>query len=251
MLNIIVCIKQTLDTEEKISVAQGTIQDEGNYIINPYDEYAIEEAIRLKEQLGANVTAITLGPERAESAIRSALALGVDEGIHLVHEAWVLDEYAISKVLAGAIAKRQFDLIFCGNVDVDSGAGQVAIRIAQELNIPHIASVTKFTLESGQVTAERDVEGDMEIIQSALPLLITAQQGLNEPRYPSLPNIMKAKKKPIERAELSVSDMPPAATSRESIFTPEKKKAGRILQGDLQNQVKEMVKVLNEEAKII
>jgi electron transfer flavoprotein beta subunit len=250
-LNIIVCIKQTLDTEERISIIQGAVQDEGKNIINPYDEYAIEEAIRLKEQLGAHVTAITMGPERAESALRSALALGVDEAVHLVYEATDLDELAISKALAQTIAKREFDLIFCGNVDVDSGAGQVAIRIAQQLDIPHIASVTKFILEGRQATAERDVEGDLEIVQSALPLLITAQQGLNEPRYPSLPNIMKAKKKPLERVELSPSELAAAATSRESVFPPEQKKSGRILQGDLQHQVREIVKVLNEEAKII
>ena len=198
-MNILVLVKQTFDTEEKLVIQNGEISEDGvNFILNPYDEYAVEEAVKIKEDIGAEVTVLSVGPSRSESVLRTALAIGADKGIIIELEEEV-DEYTLSKYIVAAIKGNQYDLILGGNMAVDSGSGQVAIRIAEELGIPHVSTITKLTLEGSKATVERDVEGDMEIIEVGLPFLATAQQGLNEPRYPSLPGIMKAKKKPLER----------------------------------------------------
>ena len=255
-MNMLVLLKQTLDTEEKIVIEQGQIKDEGlNFIINPYDEYAVEEAIKLKEEFGGEVTVITVGPSRAESALRTALAMGADKGI-LVHDETLFgDEYTLSKVLSAVVKDRAFDIILTGNMSVDNGAGQVGIRLAEELGISPLSSITQMTIEGEKATVVRDVEGDAEVIETSLPLLITAQQGLNEPRYPSLPGIMKAKKKPIERvcvADLGISSANVQAKSMiVDQYLPKEKNAGRVLSGNLADQAKQLVQLLHQEAKVI
>lgn len=255
-MNILVILKQTFDTEEKISIQNGRIQEDGvEFIINPYDEYAVEEAIKLRDEFGGEVTVITIGPNRAENALRTALAMGTDKAILVDDESLFGDEYTISKVLAAVIRKRSYDLILAGNMSVDNGAGQVALRLAEELGIAHVASATKLTIESAKATVVRDVEGDSEIIEAALPLLVTAQQGLNEPRYPSLPGIMKAKKKPLERLVadeigINAEDIQ-AKTEILDQYLPPKKEAGKVLSGELVDQVRELVQLLRQEAKVI
>jgi electron transfer flavoprotein beta subunit len=254
-LNIIVCMKQTFSTEEKIVVKEKKVSEENvEFIINPYDEYAIEEAVRLKQKFGGEVTVITIGPERSESALRTALAMGADCGMHIVDDSLFGDEYVLSKALSQAIKRKPYDLILAGNFSVDSGAGQVAIRLAEELDIPHVGSVTSLQLNEREVIAERDVEGDTEVVRAELPLLITAQQGLNEPRYPSLPGIMSAKKKPIERLaaiDLSNGELLVSKTIVVEEYAAAKKQSGFILQGDIQNQVKELAELLKNKAKVI
>jgi electron transfer flavoprotein beta subunit len=255
-MNMIVIMKQTLDTEEKITIENGQIVKENvELIINPYDEYAVEEAVKLKEEHGGEVTVITVGSSEAESALRSALAMGADQAVLIENEDQPLDEYSIAKLLAAAIKDREYDIILGGNTSVDNGASQVGPRIAEELGIPHISTITKLEINGGSVKAERDAEGDVEIIESTLPILVTAQQGLNEPRYPSLPGIMKAKKKPLERLaieDLSVSkDDLKAKSETLDHYLPPKKETGRILKGDLQAQVKELVHLLHDEAKVV
>jgi len=255
-MNIVVCLKQTFDTEEKITIKDGQINEEGvEFIINPYDEYAVEEAIKLKEQFGGEVTVITVGPDRAESALRTALAMGADKAVLINDESLFGDEYTTAKVLAAAVKRNGFDIVLCGNVAVDDGAGQGGPRLAELLGIPQITTITKLEIDGDKVTAERDVEGDVEIIETKLPVLVTAQQGLNEPRYPSLPGIMKAKKKPLERltaADLGINpeEVQPKTETVE-VFLPPKKQAGKILQGDLDAQVKELVALLRNEAKVV
>lgn len=197
-MKILVLLKQTFDTEEKISLQNGEVSEQGiEYIINPYDEYAMEEAMKLKEELGAEVTVLTLGPSRTESALRTALAIGADKAIQIEQDGSEVDEYFISNIIASAIKNQDFDLILGGNAAVDSGAGQIAIRVAEILGMPHVATITKLSIDGRKATVERDVEGDLETIEVELPFLATAQQGLNEPRYPSLPGIMKAKKRKL------------------------------------------------------
>lgn len=255
-MNILVLLKQTFDTEEKITIHNGQIEEDGReFIINPYDEYAIEEAMRLKEEFGGEVTVITVGPDRTESALRTALAMGADKGILVDDETLFGDEYIISKVLSTIVKDREYDMILAGNMSVDNGAGQVGIRLAEELGITPLSTVTKLTIEGEKAIVVRDVEGDAEIIETSLPLLITAQQGLNEPRYPSLPGIMKAKKKPIERVsaddlEINVADLQAKSVVVDQ-YLPEAKKAGRVLTGDIADQVKELAQVLRNEAKVI
>ncbi|MBP1930356.1 electron transfer flavoprotein subunit beta/FixA family protein [Ammoniphilus resinae] len=255
-MNIIVVMKQTFDTEEKVSIQNGQIVEDGvEFIINPYDEYAIEEAIKLKEEFGGEVTVMTVGPSRAENALRTALAMGADKAVIVDDEELFGDEYTISKALAHVIKDRDYDIILTGNTSVDNGAGQVGPRLAEELGIAHVATITKLSIEGAVATLVRDVEGDTETVDVKLPLLVTAQQGLNEPRYPSLPGIMKAKKKPMERLSADDLELDPetikAKTAIVEQYLPPKKEAGRVLSGELQDQVKELVQLLRNEAKVI
>jgi len=254
-MNILVLMKQTFDTEEKIVLQNGTICEDGvNFIINPYDEYAIEEAIKLRDEHGGEVTIITVGPERAENALRTALAMGADKAVIVDSDDLNLDEYSTAKIIAAVIKELDFDLILGGNVAVDYGSGQIGPRLAEELDIAQVTTITKLEIDGNEAVIERDVEGDKEVIQVSLPVLLTAQQGLNEPRYPSLPGIMKAKKKPIKRIEmddLNIEDEVEVKTTVTETFFPLKKEAGRILNGDIKDQVSELAAILRSEAKVI
>lgn len=256
-MNILVLVKQTFDTEEKIVIENGMIKEDGaEFILNPYDEYAVEEAIKLKEEYGAEVTILTVGPERSESVLRTALAMGADKGIilELEEEDKEVDEYTLSKYIVAAIEGQSYDLILGGNMAVDTGAGQVAIRMAEELGIPHVSTITSLTLEGSKATVNRDVEGDVEVVKVNLPFLATTQQGLNEPRYPSLPGIMKAKKKTLTRLSVEDLELADDVTNRTSVqvhYLPEKKKEGQLVQGEVHGQVQELVQLLRSESKII
>jgi electron transfer flavoprotein beta subunit len=256
-MNIIVLLKQTFDTEEKIVIQDGQIVEDGpEYVINPYDEYAVEEAVKLKETQGAEVTVVTLGPPRVESALRTALAMGADKAILIEDdESLNLDEHCISKVLSAAIKDCDYDLILTGSMSVDNGASQVAVRVAEELNLAHVATAVELTIDSDKVTVVKDVEGNSEVIEASLPLLVTAQQGLNEPRYPSLPGIMKAKKKPIERLSIDDLELNLEESAAKTVildqFLPPKKEAGKVLSGELSGQAQELLQLLHQEAKVI
>ena len=254
-MNILVLVKQTFDTEERIAIHNGEINEDGvEFILNPYDEYAVEEAIKIKEESGAEVTVLTVGRDRSENVLRTALAMGADKAIILELEEEA-DEYTLSKYIAAVIKDGRYDLILGGNMAVDSGAGQVAIRVAEEVGIPHVSTITGLTIEGNKATVERDVEGDVEIVEVSLPFLATTHQGLNEPRYPSLPGIMKAKKKPLER--LSVEDLELSGidvtvrTSVQDQYLPPKKQAGKVLEGEINQQVQELFQLLRSEAKVI
>jgi electron transfer flavoprotein beta subunit len=251
-MNIVVIMKQTFDTEEKIVIQGGEVSDEGvKYIINPYDEYAVEEAIRQKEQHGGNIIVVSVGPDRCTEALRTCLAMGADEAVLISDERIQGDEYSISKVLAAYLDKQSFDLILGGNFSVDNGAGQVAVRLAHLLNIPHASSITKLEISAGKSFVLRDAEGDSETLEITLPALFTAQQGLNDPRYPSLPGIMKAKKKPfltIGLDDLGLTEADIASkTKRLSLTLPPARKAGQILKGDLSEQTAQLVHLLRTE----
>lgn len=255
-MNIVVCLKQTFDTEEKIVIEDGKIREDGvEFIINPYDEYAVEEAIQLKEAHDGEVTVITIGPDRAEQALRTALAMGADRAVLINDEALFGDEHTTAKVLAAAIKKLSFDIIIGGYMAVDDGSAQVGPRLAEELGIPHISTITKLTIEGEVARVEKDVEGDVAYMKTTLPALFTAQQGLNEPRYPSLPGIMKAKRKPLDRWDATDLNVDPneiaSHTEVVDIFLPPEKNAGRILTGEIDDQVKELVDLLKNEAKVI
>ena len=257
-MNIYVLIKRTFDTEEKIVVTNGKIQDEGaEYIINPYDEYAIEEGIQLRDANGGKVTVITIGGEDAEKQLRSALAMGADEAVLINTEDDLdeLDQFSTAKILAEYLKDKEIDLILAGNVAIDGGTGQIGPRLADLLDINYVTTITNLEIDGTDVKIVRDIEGDSEIIETTLPLLVTAQQGLNEPRYPSLPGIMKAKKKPLAELELDDLDLDEddveVKVETVEIFLPPQKAAGRILEGDLAVQVKELVNLLHSEAKVV
>src|SRR5699024_11921202 len=210
ILNIFVLVKRTFDTEEKIVVNNGQIEDDGaEFIINPYDEYAIEEAITVRDEHGGEVTVVTIGDEEAEKQLRTALAMGADKAVVINTEDDVdeMDECTVEKIVAEYLKEQDVDLILGGNVAVDGGSGQVGPRVAEMLGINYVTTITKLAIDGTDVEIVRDVEGDSEVIKTSLPLLVTAQQGLNEPRYPSLPGIMKAKKKPLEELEIDDLDL--------------------------------------------
>lgn len=254
-MNICVLMKRTFDTEEQVRIQDNQVLTDGaQFIINPYDEYALEEAIQIKEKLGAQVTVLSVGTKDVEKQLRIALAMGADQAV-LIEEDRPLDEQGISHLLETYLQKQNVDLVLAGNMSVDHGAGQVAVRVAQLLNIPQVTTITSLDIDNHQVTVQRDVEGDLEVIEASLPLLLTAQQGLNEPRYPSLPNIMKSKKKPL--AHLQITDLEIDEAKLElnvelvDMFLPAKKEQGRVLEGELKEQVQELVNILKDQEKVV
>ncbi|PTY80168.1 electron transfer flavoprotein subunit beta [Heyndrickxia sporothermodurans] len=257
-MNIFVLLKRTFDTEEKITISNGSINEDGaEFIINPYDEYAVEEAIQVRDEHGGEVTVVSVGSEEAEKQLRTALAMGADRAVLINTEDDLehADQFSTAKILAEYLKDKEADLIIGGNVAIDVGSGQVGPRVADLLGIPYVTTITKLEINGENVTVVRDVEGDSEVIETKLPLLVTAQQGLNEPRYPSLPGIMKAKKKPLEELELDDLDLDKddveAKTKTIEVFLPPKKEAGRILEGELTDQVSELVNLLHKEAKVV
>lgn len=255
-MKVFVLLKQTFDTEEKISLRDGRVSEDGvKFVINPYDEYAVEEALRIKEASGASVTVLSAGPGRTAEALRTALAMGADEAVLISDSRIPSDEYAVSVALAAYLRNQSPDLLLGGSFSVDTGGGQVAVRVAELLGLPHVSSVTKLTLNGDSVQAERDAEGDLEVLDVTLPALFTAQQGLNEPRYPSLPGIMKAKKKPLRELALEDLGLSPeeiGAKSRQTrLFLPPSRSACRILQGDLPTQAAQLAELLRTQAKIL
>ncbi|WP_019425084.1 electron transfer flavoprotein subunit beta/FixA family protein [Paenibacillus sp. OSY-SE] len=258
-MSIFVLIKQTFDTEEKVVLTDGVLSEDGiKWVINPYDEYALEEAMRWKEAHGGTVTVLTAGPERSQEALRTALAMGADDAIHIVPpegRGTSDDEYIVSSWIASILQEQQPDIIFGGHFSVDQGSAQVAVRVATLLNMPHVSAITGLERTGDSfVQVQRDAEGNAELLDVSLPALFTAQQGLNEPRYPSLPGIMKAKRKPIRvvsAAELSQEAALEPRTERLALEPPPPRQAGRMIAGDAAAQVQELIRLLHEEAKCL
>lgn len=209
-MKIIVLVKETFDTEARIELNHdGRIEEENiKKIMNPYDEYAVEEAVRIKEARGGEITAVSLGTDSAKEVLRQALAMGVDEAI-LLHDPLFLDgdSYSRAKVLAQAALQMEFDLILAGWVSIDEGCAQTASRVGEILNIPQVTVVTKLQIVDGKALVHRDSDDGTEIIEVPLPALLTVQKGINEPRYPSFKGIMQARKKELKKitaAELGI-----------------------------------------------
>ncbi|MEN2765630.1 electron transfer flavoprotein subunit beta/FixA family protein [Ornithinibacillus xuwenensis] len=257
-MNIYVLLKKTFDTEEKIIVTDGRIEDEGaEFIINPYDEYAVEEAIKQRDEHGGEVTVVTIGDEDSEKQLRTALAMGADKAVLINTEEDLEegDQFTTVKILEAFFEDKEADLILAGNVAIDEASGQVGPRLAERLGISYVTTITSLEIDGDTANIDKDVEGDVEKVQTTLPLLVTCQQGLNEPRYPSLPGIMKAKKKPLEELEIDDLDLDEdelePKTKTIDIFLPPEKEAGRVLEGEIENQVKELVSLLRNEAKVL
>jgi len=249
-MNILVCIKQVPDTETRIKIAgdkKSIDPTDVNWILNPYDEYAVEEALQIKERQGdTTVTVISVGPEQTTKAIRDALAMGADEAV-LVKTDQVLDSLATAKALAAAIKEMPYDLILSGKQGVDDDNLQVGPMVAELLNIPCVTYISELKLENGKATVKREVEGGMEIVEAALPALLTAEKGLNEPRYPALRGIMMAKKKTIQEKQMEIDS---AKIQIVNIEYPPTRKGGKIV-GQGADAVPELVRLLREEAKAV
>ncbi len=258
-MKIFVCIKQVPDTETRIKLSsdhQGIDQNGIKWVINPYDEFAIEEAIRFKEaNPSAQVTAVTLGPQaRVNNALLTAMAMGADDSL-LIDTESELDSLATAKALSAAI-KKQGDchLIFSGKLAIDGNLSAVPLMLAQLLDIPHASVVSQVSYDTQTITASREIEGGTkETFKLTLPALITANKGLNKPRFASLPGIMKAKKKPIvvlKLEELGLESLSPKVKFT-NFDLPAEKPPCKMISGDPAAQVNELVRLLQQEAKVI
>jgi len=261
-VNITVCLKQVPSTETKIRVntATGFVDTtEIEWVLNPFDEYAMETALRLKEKAGSGtITAIALGPERVKTALRTALAMGADCALQLTAPEFEgIDALAVGRLLAAAAKRQPFDLVLCGKQAVDDDLAAVPPAVAHFLGIPHVSVVAEMTadLAARTVVARREIEGATEVVNAPLPCLVTTQKGAYEPRYPTLKGMMAAKKKEIPvlgAAELGVD--PSALTRRLEYIEdrlPPGRKPGRVLAGTPEEVVPELVRLLHEEAKVL
>jgi len=259
-LNSVVCVAQVPDTEARIKIAAGgrRIDEAGlKFIVSPYDEYALEEAIRIKEAKGGDVAVISFGPDRVQQALRECLARGATKALHIKGEVADADSLGIAKVLAAAIKTVPHDLVFFGKQGVGTDNSLVGVMVAELLDCPQINVVTHLEVGEGKVTAHRELEGAEEIIEASFPAVITAQKGLNEPRYASLKGIMAAKKIAIESksiADLGLQDgdIFNQRVTVVSLELPPEKKGGRKIEGtDPAAAAKEIVKYIREEAKAL
>jgi electron transfer flavoprotein beta subunit len=249
-MNIAVCIKQTPDTTTRVKVAgDGTsiVEDGISWIVNPYDEYAIEEALQLTEKNGGEVTIISLGPASIDKTIREALAMGAHNAIRINADHIPTDPAVTAKALLDVLKSGNYDLIFMGRQAVDDDHGQVPSIVAQALNLPGVSMVVKLDIKGDKGTALREIEGGHEKVSFKLPALIGANRHLNEPRYRSLKGIMQAKKKTIEvrEAELSAGNL-----VVKKLDHPPAKQAGKIFDNGAE-AIPEVVRLLHEEAKVI
>jgi electron transfer flavoprotein beta subunit len=257
-VNIVACVKQVPDTEAQIRVKpDGSGIDEGGikWVMNPYDEYGVEEALRLKEKQGGDVTIVSVGPARAMETIRTALAMGAEKGIHISDPALDnADAYTTAAALAAAIKGIPHDIIFCGQRAIDDDSGQVGSILAELLGIPSATLITKLETDGKTAKATRPIEGAQLVIETSLPCVITAQKGLNEPRYASLPGIMKAKKKPVDVKNAAALGVATDVKSKVVKFVPPPARPpGKMIcaDGSPEGKAAEVAKLLREEAKVI
>ena len=248
-MKIVVCISQVPDTTTKVKVGEnGKNIDpkDVTYIINPYDEFAFEEGIKLKEKNGGETIAVSVGKETIKETIRKAFAMGIDKGI-LIKTDEELDSFSVAKNLANALKEINPDIILFGKQSIDYDNSQVGTLTAEFLGIPSINVVVGLDIQGNEVIAEREIEGGKEIVSATLPAIICAQKGLNNPRYPNLKGIMMAKSKPIEEKQPSYSG------NKSEVITmrlPKGKSKGKIVGNDI-SAVSELVRLLREEAKVI
>ena len=262
-MRIIVCIKQVLDTSAQIDIENGKAVSPGSpRVINPYDEFAIEEAIRIKENKpDTEINLVSLGPAGFKDSIKKALAMGADSAVHLIDSKFErLDSYSVAKVLMRYIEKCSFDLILCGRQSVDVDMAQTGPLLATFLEIPFVTVVTGIEFSGDYKFAKitRQVEGGSESRGLSLPLLLTCQKGLNEPRLPSLKGIMAAKKKEIKTLnasdlciEVDILNENNNMVFEEKLSLPPKRKKGIILKGSEEEACDNLVRLLRDEEKII
>ena len=259
-MNSVVCISHVPDTESRIKIAAGgkKIDEAGlKFIVSPYDEFALEEAIRLKEAKGGDVTVITFGPDRAQQALREALARGATKALHVKGESGDADSLGISKVLAAAIKSVPHDLVFLGKQGVGTDNALVGPMVAELLGYPQVNVVTHLEVGDGKLTAHREIEGAEEVLEAPTPAIVTAQKGLNEPRYASLKGIMAAKKiaidtKSIADLGLDEADVLSQRVVIASLELPPEKSGGRKVDGaDASAAAQEIIKYIRDEAKAL
>jgi len=257
-MKILVCIKQVPDMASRFKVnGEGTWYDETDlaFRMNEYDEYAVEQAVQLKEQSGnaPDVTVLSIGPDRVVEAIKKALAMGCDRGVHIKDDAsFRKDPWQIASAIAAFSRDKNFDLIFFGLQSQDRGSGQVGAIVSEIVGIPCATTVVGFAFADGVITAKRELEGGVKaVVKLKLPALITCQLGLNTPRYPTLPNIMKAKKKELVVIPIADVLQEKELTVTASAYPRAKKGSGILLEGDVNDMVERLLGILKEKTKVV
>lgn len=261
-MKIAVIIKQVPDTETRIKLgpdsngansAKSLDQSSVKWIVNPYDEHAIEEALQLRDKNpGSGTLVLSVGPSRCAEALRTALAMGIDEAIHIEAKD-SLDSPQTAQALAQVLKNQgEIDLVLMGQVTIDDASTDLGPQIAEILGWGCVSSIGKLQLTAAEGMAQREVEGGgIEIFKFQTPAVLTTNKSLNTPRYASLPGIMKAKKKNIQVISVSSLDLPEAGWELESFLTPPEKPPVKILTGTPQQQAQELVKALRDEAKVL
>ena len=248
-MKIAVCVSNVPDTATKIKIAAGgkEIDKTGvSFIVNPYDEFAIEEAVKTKEKFGGETVVISVGDDSNKAIMTKALAMGIDSGL-LLKTQDTLDSNGVATLLAEEIKASGYDIVFMGKQSVDYDTSMVGQLTAAKAGLNCITVCVSLNIENGSVTAEREIEGGREVVKSSLPVVITAQKGLNDPRYPNLKGIMDAKRKKLEERPVTA---PAPLVEVVEMFLPNPKAPGRILGTD-SSAVHELVRLLREEAKVI
>lgn len=250
-MNSLVLIKQTPDTEANITVSDGKINDAGiKWIISPYDEIALEEAIRWKEKSGGTVTALSLGPDKVVDSLRTAYAMGADKAVHVKMDNYeMLDSYGIAEAIANAVGDESYDVIFAGRQSNDSDNGQVPYLLATKMGMPAISYAKEVSLEDGKAVVQSEAEGGEATYEAPFPVIITVNAALNEPRYPSLKGIMASKKKPIDKRDASSTA---AKVEVMGFEPPPERPPGKIIEAEEpEDKAKELVKAMHEEIKVV
>lgn len=248
-MKIVVCVSHVPDSATKVKVGSDnkTIDSAGvSYILNPYDEFAIEEALKTKEKLGGEVFVLSVGSDAHKETLRKALAMGADEAVLLKHDGEI-DSFGVANALADEIKNLGSEIVFFGKQSIDYDNSVTGQLTAELLGYNCVTIVVSLNIEGNKITAEREIEGGKEVVESELPIVITAQKGLNEPRYASLKGIMAAKKKVIAEKPANI---PANLVEVITMKSPPPKNAGRIIGSDV-SAVPELVRLLKEEAKVI
>ena len=256
-MKILVCIKQVPDMESKFKVdADGTWYEKSDlaWRMNEYDEYAVEQAVQLKEQVkDADLTVLCIGGDQVKETMKKGLAMGCDRGAHIADDdSSSREPFEKAGIIAEYAKDKGFDLIFTGMQSQDRGSAQVGILVGEFLDVPSISTVVDFTYSEGVVNVKRELEGGVKACVTArTPLVVTCQLGLNTPRYPTLPNIMKAKRK--ELLSLPVADLLKVDSRQETakIYFPEKKGGGLILEGDVAELTDKLIQILKEKTGVL
>ncbi len=257
-MKILVCIKQVPDMESRFKPDSAGVwfqETDLAFRMNEYDEYAVEQAVQLKEQLGdaPDVTVLSIGPDRVVEALKKALAMGCDRAVHVQDPAVHLkDPWQIAAIIAAFARDKGFDLILTGMQSQDRGSAQVGASVAELLGLPCATTVVGFSYADGTVTVKRELEGGVKgVVRMNTPALVTCQLGLNVPRYPTLPNIMKAKKKEIVQVPAGelLTEEPLAVTAR--FYPPAKKGGGLVLEGDAAELADKLIGILKEKTTVL
>lgn len=258
-MKIVVLVKRVPDTASTFEVddaGTGVATDRLKYILSPYDEFAVQEAVNLKASSGGEVTVMTLGSSDSSEVLRTALAMGADTAVLVTGDGVdALGSRGVAEALAAAITTEGAEIVFAGKQAVDDDASQVPERIAEILEWSHASVITRFSLDGATASVDREVEGGHLTLEIPLPAVFTTQKGINKPEYPKLPNIMKAKKKPLAEKTLADLGLDPAALASkvavDGMSLPRQERLNKLIEGEAGEQVAELVRILKEDEKAL